>query len=102
MLFPDPKKVATVIVSKMHPDGGHSNGVEVKPEEHMQPEMHGLHSSMTDFMEAMSNKSPDGMHKAMSSYLDQHHALVNQSLSKTTQDERFRKEHEGEYEYPEK
>ena len=103
MLIPNPKKAATVIVNRLKPESGESSDKgEFKHEESMEPEMHGMHSAMEDLLSAMNEKSSIGMHKAMSSYLDQHRALVNRPLAKTPQDDKFTREHEDEYSYPEK
>lgn len=99
-MYPDPKKTATLIVSKMGKDGDSSKGVETTSEESMQQEDMGMESAMTDFLDALNTKSPIGMHKALSSYMDQHRARVNEPLDPTSQDEKFTEEHEGEYSYP--
>ncbi len=101
MIFPDHKKVASVIIARMGKDGGSEGDVAVKPEEQMDEELHGLHSAAEDMMSAMKEGSAHKYMSAMRSFIDQHHALVNEPLVETHQREKEERETDYEKSYPE-
>jgi hypothetical protein len=78
MLF-DKKKAASLILSKMHKDGHseekeqhYAHGGAVENVEH---DFHGLHMAAQEMVDAIHNKSPQDVHKALSSYLELHKQL---------------------------
>jgi len=77
MLF-DKKKAAGIILSKMHPDG-HSEDKQHFAQggavENVDHDFEGLHAAAQEMMDAIHNKSPMDVHKALSSYLELHKQL---------------------------
>ncbi len=100
MIFPNAKKAASIIVSKMDDKGESTGGAPVKPEFQIDDSLTGLHSAREDMMAAIKEGSPGNYMKAMRSFIDQHHALVNSPMAQTPQREREDWEHAGEKEYP--
>lgn len=71
MMF-DKKKAAQMILGK-HPEPQKlSEGGAVENVDH---DFAGLHACMEDMVDAISRKSPEDMHKALSSYLELHKQL---------------------------
>lgn len=66
MIIPDRKKLATIIVAKMHSDGGkNSQGHEEAPEDGEHDDhMDGVVAAMSDFLEALDRKSSQDMAEA--------------------------------------
>lgn len=79
MLF-DKKKAASIILGKMHKDGsseheekpGYAQGGAVENVDH---DFEGLHAAAQEMVDAIHNKSPLDVHKALSSYLELHKQL---------------------------
>lgn len=69
MIIPDAKKRAMVILSKLRPDGSTSDQ-EVKPEA-VDDTQEGLMSAAEDIMQAIQDKSPQGLMTALRAFLDQ-------------------------------
>lgn len=70
MIFPNPKKAAVMILSKMDKDGGPDKMQEVKSESEVQPDMEGLKSAAEDIMQAISDKSPHDLMMALKSFCE--------------------------------
>lgn len=101
MIYPDSKKIASVIIGRMK-DGKSEEGAPVKPEFQSDDELTGLHSASEDMVSAMKDGSPAKYMSALRSFIDQHHALVNSPLAQTDQRQKQEVEDAGTYEYPEK
>lgn len=101
MIFPDSKKAASIIVSRMDDKGASTGGAPVKPEYQSDESLMGLHNASEDMMAAIKEGSPDSYMKAMRSFIDQHQALVNSPLEQTPQREKEDWETADEKEYPE-
>jgi hypothetical protein len=100
MIFPDSKKVATVIIGRMNKEGKSEGGAPVKPEFQSDDSLTGLHSASEDMVSAMKEGSPAKYMDALRSFIDQHHTLVNSPMSQTPQRVRQEEEDAGQYEYP--
>jgi hypothetical protein len=68
MIVPDPKKVATVVLSRM---GKEDSDTEVKPEESLDDEA-GLDTCCEEIFAAMDSKSPLSLKTALKSFFDQY------------------------------
>lgn len=75
MIFPDPKKSATMILSKLSANGGPDKMQDVKKEVELDPAMDGLKSAAEDIMQAFSDKSPHDLMQALKSFV----AMVDSS-----------------------
>lgn len=100
MIFPDKKKIASVIVGRMDKEGHSEGGGPVKPEFQSDDDLTGLHSASEDMVSAMKEGSPGKYMTALRSFMDQHQALVNSPLSQTPQRVKQEQEDAGTYEYP--
>ena len=69
MIFPDPKKAATMILSKFDKDGN-GKDMEVKSEAPIGDMDEGLKSAAEDIMMAINDKSPMDLMKALKSFCD--------------------------------
>lgn len=67
MIFPDSKKAAGVILSKM----GGDKMTEMKPEEEMDDKSEGLRASAEDILMAIDSKSSSDLMTALKSFYDQ-------------------------------
>lgn len=69
MIFPDPKKSATMLLSKMNKDG-ESKEMEVAPESDLPGTDMGLKSAAEDVMQAIHDKSPHDLMVGLKSFFD--------------------------------
>lgn len=65
----DKKKLATIILSKMRPDGS-ADSQDVKPEKQMDEKNEGLHAACEDILQAINDKSPGDLLVALKAFFD--------------------------------
>lgn len=70
MIFPDAKKSATMILSKMSKGGDPSPMQEVKSESEIDPSMDGLKSAAEDVLQAIDSKSGHDLMMALKAFFD--------------------------------
>jgi len=76
MFLNDKKKAAQFIISREHKDGSHSQHMsEGGMVGHDSEDETGLHQACQEMMDAVTNKSPQDMHRALSSYIELHKQL---------------------------
>lgn len=68
MIIPNPKKAATVIVSRI----GSSQTHEEKPEASSQPDISALHAIASDMLQAIKDGSPSDLASALKAFLAEH------------------------------
>lgn len=78
MIMPNPKKVATVIVSKMR--DGHETHQEVKPEEAIDEHHEALKAIAEDIMHAMESKSAHSLATAMKAFIAHHESADDREV----------------------
>lgn len=69
--MPDPKKIATVILSKANEAGAKPEEMEAKPEVAMDEHSAGFHSAAEDMMLAVKSGSAQAFTEALKSFLTQ-------------------------------
>jgi hypothetical protein len=70
MIVPDPKKVATVVLSRMGKEGS----TEVKPEESLDDDEAGLDTCCEEIFAAIDSESALDLKTALKSFIDQYSA----------------------------